>query len=145
ANETDGSLGSSRRFSTGGRGSGGTADPLASQGSLTLTEDHSFWLALKAGREISVFRVHQALLELVDVTPRDGSEPVAVAQQGNLVYVVNAGGSSNVVAILNTSRVVSVRVVRHPVGVRGHCDLEKCRTVGVRTVRSPNVSFFTGP
>jgi 6-phosphogluconolactonase (cycloisomerase 2 family) len=95
---TDGSLGRSRRFSTGGRGSGGTIDPLASQGSLTITEDHTFLLAVNAGSgEISVFRVHQALLELVDVTPCDGSEPVAVAQHGNLVYVVNAGGTSNVV------------------------------------------------
>jgi 6-phosphogluconolactonase len=94
---TDGSLGRSRRFSTGGRGSGGTIDPLASQGSLTLTEDHAFLLAVNAGSgEISVFRIHQALLELVDVTPCAGSEPVAVAQHGNLVYVVNAGGTSNV-------------------------------------------------
>ena len=31
---SDGSLGRSRRFSTGGRGSGGTIDPLASQGPL---------------------------------------------------------------------------------------------------------------
>jgi len=95
---TDGSLGRSRRFSTGGRGSGGTIDPLASQGSLTLTEDHSFLLAVNAGSgEISVFRVHEASLELVDVTACGGSEPVAVIQRGNLVYVVNAGGTSNVV------------------------------------------------
>jgi 6-phosphogluconolactonase len=39
---TDGSLGRSRRFSSGGRGSGGTTDPLASQGSLTLTEDTEY-------------------------------------------------------------------------------------------------------
>jgi len=94
----DGSLGQRRRFSTGGRGSGGITDPLGSQGSVTLTEDHSFLLAVNAGSgEISVFRVHQASLDLTDVTPCGGSEPVAVAQHGNLVYVVNAGGSSNVV------------------------------------------------
>jgi 6-phosphogluconolactonase len=94
----DGSLGRSRHFSTGGRGSGGTIDPLASQGSLTLTEDHSFLLAVNAGSgEISVFRVRQATLALVDVIACGGSEPVAVAQRGNLVYVLNAGGTSNVV------------------------------------------------
>jgi len=94
----DGSLGRSRHFSTGGRGSGGTIDPLASQGSLTLTEDHSFLLAVNAGSgEISVFRVRQATLALVDVIACGGSEPVAVAQHGNLVYVLNAGGTSNVV------------------------------------------------
>lgn len=95
---SDGSLAQRRRFSTGGRGSGGATDPLGSQGSLTLTEDHSFLLAVNAGSgEISVFRVHQASLDLTDVAPCGGSEPVAVAQRGNLVYVVNAGGNSNVV------------------------------------------------
>jgi 6-phosphogluconolactonase len=93
----DGSLEEGRSFRTGGRGSGGTTDPLGSQGSLTLTQDHSFLLAVNAGSgEVSVFRVHRANLALVDRVPCGGSEPVAVAQHGNLVYVVNAGGASNV-------------------------------------------------
>src|SRR5215469_17514019 len=94
----DGSLSDEHRFATGGRGSGGTTDPLASQGSLTLTEDHSFLLAANAGSgEISSFRAHGDRLSLVDRVPCGGSEPVAVSQHGNLVYVLNAGGSSNVV------------------------------------------------
>jgi 6-phosphogluconolactonase (cycloisomerase 2 family) len=94
----DGSLGQKRRFPTSGRGSGGTTDPLGSQGSLTLTQNHSFLLAVNAGSgEISVFRVRQNFLDLTEITPCGGSEPVAVAQHGNLVYVVNAGGNSNVV------------------------------------------------
>lgn len=94
----DGSLGHRRQFSTGGRGSGGITDPLGSQGALTLTEDRSFLLAVNAGSgDISVFRVRQNFLDLAGVTPCGGSEPVAVAQHGNLVYVLNAGGSSNVV------------------------------------------------
>lgn len=93
----DGSLQQGRRFATGGRGSGGVTDPLASQGSLTLTEDRSFLLAVNAGSgSISVFRVHGDRLSLVDRVPCGGSEPVAVAQHGNLVYVLNAGGTSNV-------------------------------------------------
>jgi 6-phosphogluconolactonase len=93
----DGSLEEGRSFPTGGRGSGGTTDPLGSQGSLTLTQDHSILLAVNAGSgDISVFRVHGANLSLVDRVPCGGSEPVAVAQHGNLVYVVNAGGTSNV-------------------------------------------------
>lgn len=93
----DGSLSGEHRFATGGRGSGGTTDPLASQGSLTLTDDHSFLLAVNAGSgEISSFRVHGATLELADIVPSGGSKPVSVAQHGNLVYVVNAGGNSNV-------------------------------------------------
>jgi len=93
----DGSLEEGRSFRTGGRGSGGTTDPLGSQGSLTLTQDRSILLAVNAGSgDISVFRVHGANLSLVDRVPCGGSEPVAVAQHGNLVYVVNAGGTSNV-------------------------------------------------
>src|SRR5262252_1739142 len=93
----DGSLEEGRSFPTGGRGSGGTTDPLGSQGSLTLTQDHSILLAVNAGSgDISVFRVHGTNLSLVDLVACGGSEPVAVAQQGNLVYVVNAGGTSNV-------------------------------------------------
>jgi 6-phosphogluconolactonase len=94
---TDGSLQEGRRFRTGGRGSGGVTDPLGSQGSLTLSQDHSLLFAVNAvSGEISVFQVHAWTLFLVDKVPCGGSEPVAVAQHGNLVYVVNAGGNSNV-------------------------------------------------
>lgn len=94
----DGSLREFHKFPTGGRGSGGAVDPLGSQGSLTLTQDHSFLLAVNAGSgEISAFRVHGAMLVLSDKVPCGGSEPVAVAQHGNLVYLVNAGGNSNVI------------------------------------------------
>lgn len=93
----DGSLSGRHTFATGGRGSGGVTDPLASQGSLILTQDHSFLLAVNAGSgEISVFRVTGSTLTLIGTTPCGGSEPVAVAQYGPLVYVLNAGGASNV-------------------------------------------------
>jgi 6-phosphogluconolactonase (cycloisomerase 2 family) len=95
--QADGSLTESRTFATGGRGSGGVTDPLGSQGSLTLTQDRSLLLAVNAGSgEISVFRVYGDELSLVAKTPCGGAEPVAVAQHGDLVYVVNAGGASNV-------------------------------------------------
>jgi 6-phosphogluconolactonase len=68
---------------------------LGSQGALTLTQDHSFLLAVNAGSgDVSVFRVHGAMLSLADRVPCGGSEPVAIAQHGDLVYVVNAGGSN---------------------------------------------------
>ena len=47
--------------------------------------------------EVSVFRVFGNFLWLTDVVPCGGSEPVAVAQHGDLVYLVNAGGTNNVV------------------------------------------------
>ena len=98
---TDGTLQEGGRFATGGRGSGGNNDPLESQGSLRLSEDHSLLFAVNAGSgSISVFSVHGSNLSLVDKVISGGSEPNAVAQHGNLVYVVNVGGSSNVVGFI---------------------------------------------
>jgi 6-phosphogluconolactonase len=95
---SDGTLQEAGRFSTGGRGSGGNNDPLESQGSLGLSEDHSLLFAANAGSgSVSVFSVHGSQLSLVDKVISGGSEPNAVAQHGNLVYVANVGGSSNVV------------------------------------------------
>jgi 6-phosphogluconolactonase len=93
-----GTLLSPRKHSTGGRGSGGKIDPLASQGSLTLSDDRSTLLAANAGSgTVSVFRVFGSHLLLTDVEPSGGSEPNAVAQHGKLVYVLNTAGSSSVV------------------------------------------------
>jgi 6-phosphogluconolactonase (cycloisomerase 2 family) len=47
--------------------------------------------------EISVFQVHGSHLALVDRKLTGGAEPNAVAQHGGVVYVLNVGGSSNVV------------------------------------------------
>jgi 6-phosphogluconolactonase len=94
----DGSLQESHSFATGGRGTGGVTDPLESQGSLTLSQDRSFLFAVNGGSgEISVFLVRGSDLSLVDKVVSGGAEPNAVAQHGNLVYVLNVGGSSNVV------------------------------------------------
>jgi 6-phosphogluconolactonase len=95
---SDGSLHETHKFATGGRGTGGVTDPLESQGSLTLTQNHAFLLAVNGGSsEISVFLVQGADLFLIDKVVSGGSEPNAIAQLGNLVYVLNVGGSSNVV------------------------------------------------
>jgi len=93
-----GTLHDPRRYQTGGRGSGGKVDPLASQGSLTLSRDRSLLFAANAGSgTVSVFRVEGAHLALSDQVPTEGSEPNAVAQRGSLVYVLNTAGSSSVV------------------------------------------------
>jgi 6-phosphogluconolactonase (cycloisomerase 2 family) len=93
-----GTLQSPRKYRTGGRGSGGTVDPLGSQGSLTLSDDGSYLFATNAGSgSVSVFRVLGAHLALTDRVPSGGSEPNAVAQHGELVYVLNTAGSSSVV------------------------------------------------
>jgi 6-phosphogluconolactonase (cycloisomerase 2 family) len=94
----DGSLQQAHKFATGGRGSGGNNDPLESQGSLTLSQDRTLLFAVNAGSgDLSVFRVHGADLSLADRQLSQGSEPNAVAQHRHLVYVLNTGGSSNVV------------------------------------------------
>lgn len=96
--DNDGSLLQGKTYRTGGRGSGGVTDPLASQGSLTLSPDRSLLFAVNAGSgDISVFRIHGTDLNLVERAPCGGSEPVAVAQHGSLVYVLNAGAASNLV------------------------------------------------
>ncbi|MGA2923294.1 MAG: beta-propeller fold lactonase family protein [Candidatus Sulfotelmatobacter sp.] len=94
----DGALQETGRFATGGRGSGGNNDPLESQGSLRLSQDHSLLFAVNAGSgSVSVFSVQGSTLTLVGTVISGGSEPNAVAQHGNLVYVSNVGGSSSVV------------------------------------------------
>jgi 6-phosphogluconolactonase len=82
---------------TGGRGSGGGLDPLASQGSLTLTGDGRWLLSVNAGsNEISVFRVSPRGLDLADKVDSGGEFPVSVGVFHDLVYVLNAGANPNV-------------------------------------------------
>ena len=93
-----GALQNPHRYQTGGRGSGGTVDPLGSQGSLTLSDDGSLLFAANAGSgTVSVFRVQGSRLALQDRVNSGGSEPNAVAQHGKVVYVLNTAGSSSVV------------------------------------------------
>ncbi len=86
-------------FATGGRGSGGTTDPLQSQGSLTLSGDHNLLFAINAGTgTISSFHILSGLPVLVDQEPTGGAFPIAVAEHNGTVYVLNAGGNGAIVA-----------------------------------------------
>ena len=81
------------RFATGGRGSGGTTDPLQSQGALTLSQDHRLLLAVNAASgTISSFHLLGSIPILVDEESSGGAFPVAVAEHNNTVYALNAGG-----------------------------------------------------
>lgn len=87
------------RYDTRGRGSGGITDPLQSQGSLRLSTDHTLLFAANAGSgTVSVFRVFRSSLFLVDQVASGGSEPLSIAQFGNIVYVLNSAGSGSIVA-----------------------------------------------
>jgi 6-phosphogluconolactonase (cycloisomerase 2 family) len=106
----NGTLGNPHTYGTDGRGSGGTVDPLASQGSLTLSTDRAWLFAVNAGSgTVSVFRVNGAQLELTDRAATEGSEPNSVAQFGSLVYVLNTAGSSSVAGFhFNNGKLVRI-------------------------------------
>lgn len=92
ARETDGALSLEGFVDTGGLGSG---SGLGSQGAVRLSDSLSFLFVVNAGSdELSVFRVHENGLELVDVEPTRGAMPVSVAQHDELVYVLNAGSDT---------------------------------------------------
>jgi 6-phosphogluconolactonase len=82
---------------TGGTGSGGGIDPLASQGSLVLTDNKRWLLAVNAGsHDISVFRVSRDGLELTDKVDSGGVFPTSLAVFQDLVYVLNTGSPPNI-------------------------------------------------
>lgn len=79
-------------YATGGTGSGGG---LGNQGALALSENGRYLFVVNAGSdEVSVFRVVQAGLELLDHVEIIGQQPVSVTTDHNLVYVMNAGDDS---------------------------------------------------
>ena len=87
-----GSLSVGHSFATGGNGTG---SGLGSQGSLILQEN--FLYAVNAGsNEVTVFRVDDDQLTLVDKASSHGIMPISVTVHGDLLYVLNAGGSGNI-------------------------------------------------
>jgi len=95
--EEDGTLQPEGMYSAGGNGSGGTVDPLHSQGSLRLSADHRLLFAVNAGSgTVSSLAVWGSSLTLLDTQASGGSSPTAIAQSGDLLYVLNAGGNGNV-------------------------------------------------
>lgn len=95
--DDDGTLTKAGSISTGGMGSGGGLDPLASQNSLVLSTDNRWLLAVNAGsHDISVFRVRPDGLTLVNTIDSGGFFPVSVTVYHNLVYILNAGTSPNI-------------------------------------------------
>jgi 6-phosphogluconolactonase (cycloisomerase 2 family) len=87
------------RAATGGRGSGGETDPLQSQGSLTISGDHTLLFAVNsASGSVSSFHILDGIPVLVDSEPSEGAFPIAVTEHNGTVYVLNAGGSGAIVA-----------------------------------------------
>ena len=90
--DANGLLAKTGPVSTNGIGSGGDGiDPLGSQGSLVLSQDKRWLLAVNAGsNEISVFRVRPDRLDFVNKVDSGGVFPVSLTIFHNLVYILNA-------------------------------------------------------
>jgi 6-phosphogluconolactonase (cycloisomerase 2 family) len=88
-----GMLGSLGRFPTGGRGSG--KPHLASQSSVVVRDGRVVVTNAGSG-EVSLFTERENGLELVATVGSGGSAPTSVAVHGELAYVLNNGGESNV-------------------------------------------------
>ncbi len=102
----DGSLGTPASYATGGTGTGGG---LGNQGALALAGGGRFLIAVNAGsNDISLFRVTPAGLALLGREPSGGVSPVSLAARGNLVVVLNAGGTGNITGF----------VLEHPGNIR---------------------------
>ena len=87
----DGSLTPLGAFATGGRGVGGTADPLTSQAAAALSPDHELLFVVNAGsNDVSVFRIKKDGLKLVDREPSGGVFPNSIAVTEDAAYVLNA-------------------------------------------------------
>src|ERR1700733_599398 len=95
---SDGTVVAKETFDTQGRGTGGLNHPLEAQGSLTLNGARSLPFAADAGSgDITVFRVIGGRLISLNKQPSGGSNPVAIAQSQNRLYVLNQGGAGSVV------------------------------------------------
>jgi len=92
----DGSLTSLGSFPTGGRGIGGTIDPLTSQFAVIVNESHDALFSVNAGsNEISSFRIgSNGALTLASKISSRGTVPVSLAVHGDLLYALNAGDNS---------------------------------------------------
>jgi 6-phosphogluconolactonase len=86
-------------FPTGGTGNGTGGDSLGSQGALVLQS--GFLFAVNAGsNDISMFQVTGDGLVLLDKVASGGKLPVSIAVKGQLIYVLNAGGTPNISGVV---------------------------------------------
>jgi len=70
---------------------------LGSQGALALNTSGRLLFAVNAGsNELSVLEVTEDGVRFVDKAPSGGERPISVTVHGDIVYVLNAGGTSNV-------------------------------------------------
>ncbi|MGB7103640.1 MAG: hypothetical protein WBD82_03500, partial [Acidimicrobiales bacterium] len=97
---SDGTISFAGSYLTGGDGAAAanaTADPLASQGGLTLVNNNSDLIAINAGSDtVTVFAVNGTSLTAIQQISSGGLFPDSVAASGRYVAVLNAGGAGSV-------------------------------------------------
>jgi 6-phosphogluconolactonase len=77
---------------TGGDGTGGG---LGNQGGMVMSQSHRLLFVVNAGSDtVSVLRLGQGSLSLIDTVASGGDMPVSVTQHRDLLYVLNAGSDS---------------------------------------------------
>lgn len=90
----NGALSVAGRTSTQGLGTGGG---LGNQGALLLTKNGRWLFTVNAGsNEISAFSVRRGNLTLTDKVNSGGVRPVSLTVHGDLLYVLNGGGTNNI-------------------------------------------------
>lgn len=92
ARSASGTLTPTGSFATGGTGSG---SGLGSQGALVLGREYLY--AVNAGsNDVSVLAVDGGGLHVVSKVSSGGTQPISLTVHGNLLFVLNAGGSGNI-------------------------------------------------
>ena len=90
----DGSLTPAASAPTGGLGVG---RGLGNQNAVVLSDDHRWLFAVNAGsNDVSVFSVRRSGLTLVDRVASGGTQPISIAYDHGLLYVLNAGDTGNI-------------------------------------------------
>jgi 6-phosphogluconolactonase len=123
----DGELSAAGSFATGGAGTG---IPLDSQGALAF-DGHRLFVVNAGSNSISEFNVQPGGLALLGTVPSGGAQPVSLAVNHDLLYVLNEGDSDS------PSNISGFRV-----GGRGLTPiLGSSRPLSAAAVSAPEISF----
>jgi hypothetical protein len=98
--DSTGALHQSDRIATGGRGvalPGAVVDEIASEGGLTADPTAGLLVGVNGGSNtISVFHAFGPHLSAPRVVASGGATPVSVAVRGDVIYVLNGGGTGSI-------------------------------------------------
>jgi 6-phosphogluconolactonase len=104
-------------YATGGNGTGGG---LGNQGAVILADEKEVLLAVNAGsNSVSSFKVKNNGLQWRSRVSSGGMRPVSIAQHGDIVYVLNAGGNGNISGfrLLNNDKLQPIPNSTRPLSV----------------------------